>query len=105
MKNVLQLSLPAGSALVVFAKTAARLQYPPAPKGNQTDDFQGTKITDPCRGLENADAVPTQKWVDKESTLTASLLSKIPGREAIKTQLTALWNYEKFTGLFISGTA
>ncbi len=100
---MLLLSLLAGSALVVFAQTAARLQYPPAPKGNQTDDFHGTKITDPYRGLENADAAPTQKWVDQENTLTASWLSKIPGREAIKSQLTGLWNYEKFTGLYKAG--
>lgn len=93
----------AGSVLVVSAQSVVRLQYPPAPKGNQVDDFHGTKITDPYRGLESADGAATQKWVDQENTLTASWLAKVPGREAIKTQLTALWNYEKFNGLFKAG--
>lgn len=95
--------IAAASALVLFAQTA-RLQYPQAPKTNQLDDFHGTKVSDPYRGLENADAAATAKWVDQENEVTAAWLQKVPGRDAIKQQLTALWNYEKFTGVFKAGS-
>ncbi len=80
-----------------------RLAYPPAPSTGQIDDYHGTKIADPYRTLENADAPSTVKWVDQENALTFSWLSKFPGREKIRTQLTGLWNYEKFTRLYKAG--
>jgi prolyl oligopeptidase len=67
------------------------------------DDYHGTKIADPYRGLENADAPPTQKWVEQENQLTFSYLAKLPGHDAIRKRLTELWNFEKFTGLFKAG--
>jgi prolyl oligopeptidase len=73
-----------------------KLNYPVAPKGNQVDDYHGVKVTDPYRGLENADAASTEKWVAQENELTFSYLAKLPGREGIKKQLTELWNYERF---------
>jgi prolyl oligopeptidase len=95
--------LLAGPALLAVAQTAARLQYPPAPKGNQVDDYHGTKVTDPYRGLENADSPATQKWVEQENALTFSWLAKLPGRDAIRQQLTSLWNYEKFGSMYKVG--
>jgi prolyl oligopeptidase len=90
------LLLLAGVALFLRADNATKLNYPVAPKGNQADDYHGAKIADPYRGLENADAASTQKWVAQENELTFSYLANLPGREAIKKQLTELWNYEKF---------
>src|SRR5580658_5758837 len=83
-------------ALVLSADNTTKLNYPVAPKGDQVDDYHGAKIADPYRGLENADAASTQKWVEQENELTFSYLAKLPGREAIKKQLSELWNYEKF---------
>ena len=80
-----------------------RLTYPAAPKTDQTDDLHGTKVADPYRSLENADAPATQKFVEQENELTFAWLSKIPGRDAIKTRLTSLWNYERFNGLYKAG--
>jgi prolyl oligopeptidase len=86
------------ASVVIFlgADNAIKLNYPVAPKGDQVDDYPGAKIADPYRGLENADAASTEKWVAQENELTFSYLGKLPGREAIKKQLTELWNYEKF---------
>ena len=94
MKTIL-LTL-AGLALLWGASTPAPLNYPLAPQGNQVDDYHGVKVADPYRGLENADAPATEKFVREENELTFSYLAKLPGREAIKKQLTDLWNYEKF---------
>src|SRR5207248_2492747 len=88
----------------VWAQSSSRLAYPPAPKCDQVDDYNGTKIPDPYRGLENADAAATKQWVEQENKLTFSYLAKLPGRAILKKQLTDLWNYEKFQGLFKAGT-
>jgi prolyl oligopeptidase len=90
-------------ALFLGAENAAKLKYPVAPKGDQVDDYHGAKIADPYRGLENADAAATEKWVAQENELTFGYIEKLPGREAIKKQLTELWNYEKFGGFHKAG--
>jgi prolyl oligopeptidase len=97
------LLLLASVALFLGADNTAKLNYPVAPKGDQVDDYHGAKIADPYRGLEYADAAATQKWVEQENELTFSYLAKLPGREAIKKQLTELWNYEKFSGFSKAG--
>src|ERR1700679_2657928 len=97
------LLLLAGVVLLLGGDLPTKLTYPVAPKSNQVDDYHGTKIPDPYRGLENADAAPTEKFVEQENTLTFGYLAKLPGREAIKKQLTELWNYEKFGGFHKAG--
>jgi prolyl oligopeptidase len=85
------------------AQPMQRLPYPPPPRTGQTDDYHGTKIADPYRTLENADAPSTLKWVEQENELTHAWLGKFPGREKIRTQLTGLWNYERFPSLYKAG--
>jgi prolyl oligopeptidase len=82
---------------------AQRLPYPQAPTSNQIDDYHGTKIADPYRTLENADAASTVKWIEQENALTFSWLAKSGDRGKIRAQLTDLWNYEKFTKLYKGG--
>jgi prolyl oligopeptidase len=103
LKPTLFVTLLAGLALIAVAASSSGLQYPPAPKSGQVDDYHGTKISDTYRGLEDADSPATQKWVQQENELTFSWLAKISGRDAIRQQLTALWNYEKFRDLYKAG--
>ena len=93
----------ASVALFLGAGNVTKLNYPVAPKGDQVDDYLGAKVADPYRGLENADAASTEKFVEQENELTFGYLAKLPGREAIKKQLTDLWNYEKFGGFQKAG--
>src|ERR1700691_2686556 len=97
------LLLLASVALFWGADNAIKLNYPVAPKGSQVDDYHGIKIADPYRGLENADAPATEKFVADENALTFGYLAKLPGRDAIKKQITELWNYEKFGGFHKAG--
>jgi len=97
------LLLLASVALFLGAGNTSKLNYPVAPKGDRVDDYPGVKIADPYRGLENADAPSTQKFVEQENELTFAYLAKLPGREAIKNQLTDLWNYEKFSKFHKAG--
>ncbi|PYJ10065.1 MAG: S9 family peptidase [Verrucomicrobia bacterium] len=85
------------------AGEAGPIAYPQPPKSGQTDDYFGTKIADPYRDLENADAAPTRKWIEAENKLTFDYLAAIPERKQINDKLTALWNYEKFTVPFRDG--
>ena len=77
--------------------------YPQAAKGNQVDDYFGTKVADPYRDLENADTEATKKWIEAENKLTFDYLAGIPERKQINDKLTALWNYERYTVPFHEG--
>jgi prolyl oligopeptidase len=70
--------------------------YPPAERGAQVDDYHGTRVEDPYRGLERVDDAQTRQWVSAENSLAQPYLEGIPAREAIKKRLTELWNYERY---------
>ncbi|HEX2445824.1 MAG TPA: prolyl oligopeptidase family serine peptidase [Vicinamibacterales bacterium] len=72
-------------------------KYPPAPLGDVVDTYHGTKVPDPYRWLEDADAPETVKWVDAQNALTRSFVDG-PDREALETRLTDLYNYPR-TGI------
>ena len=77
--------------------------YPTTKTVAQTDDFFGTKVSDPYRWLENDTAADTKHWVQQQVAVTAAYLSQIPFRDAIKKRLTEIWNYEKFSAPFKEG--
>ncbi|MEY2498621.1 MAG: prolyl oligopeptidase [Verrucomicrobiota bacterium] len=95
-------SIFAGLQLLAAAE-ADRFVYPQAAKGSQVDNYFGTKVADPYRDLENADAPATRKWIEAENKLTFDYLAAIPERKAINDKLTALWNYEKYSVPFQEG--
>lgn len=101
--KILFLALLASSVFFLLTAQTAKLNYPPAPKSDQVDDYRGVKVPDPYRSLENADAPSTEKWVEEENKLTFSWLGKLPGRDTIKTQLTSIWNYERFGDFYKAG--
>lgn len=61
------------------------------------DNYHGTKVSDPYRWLEDPNAPETQAWVRAENRLTTAFLSTTSVREKIKTRLTRLWNYPKYS--------
>ena len=79
------------------------IAYPPAPRVDHVDDYNGVKVPDPYRWLEDPDSEQTRAWVKAENELTFGYLSTIPAREKIKARLTALWNYERFSAPTKSG--
>jgi prolyl oligopeptidase len=96
MKPVLAAALASSSAAIAQSP-ATPLQYPTAHTVDQVDDYFGTKVGDPYRWMENVDAPEVKTWVDGENALTRSYLDPIPGREAIKSRLLALTNYERYS--------
>ena len=80
-----------------------RFHYPPTAKGDQVDDYHGTRVADPYRWLEDANSPQTQAWVEAQNALTFEYLRHLPAREGIKQRLTQLWDYEKYGVPFKEG--
>src|ERR1017187_1555884 len=97
MKRILvAFSLILPLSVLLTAETKTEFKYPAAPRSDQVDDYNGTKVADPYRPLENPDAPESRKWIEAENKITFDFLKTIPERDAIKARLTALWDYEKF---------
>jgi prolyl oligopeptidase len=95
-------ALALAAVLAALSSTESQMQtspmkYPPAAKGNVVDTYHGTKVPDPYRWLEDADAPETVKWVDAENALTRAFIDS-PARETLEKRLTDLYNYPR-TGI------
>lgn len=77
--------------------------YPQTEKIPHKDLYFGVEVDDPYRWLEDDLATNTKAWVTSENEVTEDYLSQIPYRNAIKSRLEQLWNYEKFSAPFVEG--
>lgn len=80
-----------------------RLSYPTAQKVNQIDDYNGVKVADPYRWLEDDNSAATKAWVEAENKITFGYLEQIPERLRIRERLMKLWNYERYGVPFKEG--
>ncbi len=83
--------------LIIPVAPAQTIKYPASKKAEVSEDYHGTKVADPYRWLENAEAEDTQAWVAAQNVLTFSYLEKIPARELLEKRLTELWNYPRYS--------
>lgn len=79
------------------AEKPVKLVYPDTKKGDVADDYHGVKVPDPYRWLEDADAPETAAWVKAQNEVTFGWLERVPARAALKTRLTELWDYERYS--------
>lgn len=72
--------------------------YPQTRIVDQTDDWHGVKVSDPYRWLENdvREDPEVAAWVMAQNAVSLSYLAALPGREAIRTRMKQLWDYERF---------
>ena len=87
-------------AVILFVSVHAqeqKIKYPVAKKVDHVDDYNGIKVADPYRWLEEVNSKETADWVEAENKVTEEYLSKIPFRDALRKRLTDLWNYEKYS--------
>jgi len=75
----------------------AGLTYVKTRKDKTTDNYHGSQIADPYRWLENDKSAETAKWITDQNVITQSFLGRAPYKSLIKTKLTELWNYQKFS--------
>ncbi len=93
-------------AMLNIAATAAdwpRIMYPPTRKEDVTDEYHGTKITDPYRWLEDDNSAETKAWVTEQNRLTSAFLGTIARRPQIRARLAKLWNFERYGEPFERG--
>jgi len=90
-------------ALPITLMSQNKMQYPTTKKGQVTDTYFDTKVADPYRWLEDDRSDETGSWVKEQNRLTYDYLGKIPYRDALKSRLEKLWNYEKISAPFKEG--
>ena len=93
------LSLFLGVSLCTAAAakdSATKSAYPEARKGNQIDDYHGTKVADRYRWMEDPDSPESRRWIEAENKITFRFLDAIPERAAIRARLKELWDYERY---------
>src|ERR1700756_2348860 len=95
---------PISETISTPAATTSPLAYPTARKVDQTDDYFGTKVSDPYRWMEDVDSAELKVWIDAENELTQSYLTQIPVRETMQRRLMELVNFERYTAPARRGT-
>lgn len=87
--------------LILFASCSmnapSSVSYPKTKTVNQTDNYFGTKISDPYRWLENDTASDVKAWVNAENKVTEKYLNTIPYRQSIRKRVAQLMNYTKYS--------
>src|SRR5215471_20683507 len=77
-------------SVAAFAQTASLPKPPDTPKRPVTDEYQGIKVTDDYRWLENWDDPESKQWSTAENTYSRNYLDSLPARTAIKERLRQL---------------
>lgn len=86
-----------GDMPLTDSKSAPAIQYPVPEKSDVVDDYHGTSVADPYRGLEDPDSPATVRWIEAQNALTREYIDAVPEREAIEARLSELWNYERIS--------
>ncbi len=59
-------------------------------KTDAVDVLHGVKIADPYRWLEDSDSAEVKSWTEAQNAHTRKFLDALPGREALKSEVTEL---------------
>ncbi len=89
--------------LIPSCRKADRVSYPVTRKGNQVDDYFGTKVADPYRWLEDENSAETAKWVQAQNAVTFDYLARIPFREALHKRLMEIYSYPRYSSPMRAG--
>jgi prolyl oligopeptidase len=83
-------------AAVGMPPIAATQVYPFTARVGASDNYFGTRVSDPYRWLENTDSPQVQSWVAAQNALAEPQLAALPQRAWLKQRLTQLWTYERY---------
>ena len=70
----------------------AQSKLPDTPVREVTDDYFGTKVTDPYRWLESTNDPEVTAWMKAQNDYTRRILARIPGRDQLMDRIKALDN-------------
>jgi prolyl oligopeptidase len=77
-------------ALTALAQSSSLPKAPDTPKRTVTDEYQGLKVTDDYRWLENWDDAAVKQWSAGENARTRQYFDQLPARPAVKARLKQL---------------
>ena len=95
-RRLVALCLVAPITFIFAADAPRQIKYPPAPTSDEVDEYNGVKVTDPYRPLENPDSPESRQWIEAEDKITFDFLKNIPERDGIQKRLTEVWDFERF---------
>lgn len=78
-------------------------KYPDARRDDHVDELHGHKVPDPYRWMEDLESEELGEWIKAQNELTFGFLEKSPHREKIRSRMTQLWNYAKYSPPFKRG--
>jgi prolyl oligopeptidase len=73
------------------------MSYPMAARSEHANVYHGVNVPDPYHGLEDIDAPETRAWVGAEARLATEYLAAIPDRDAIRSRLRKIWDFERWS--------
>ena len=76
--------------LSAFAQSPSVPKLPETPKRPVTDEYQGVKVTDEYRWLENWDDPETKQWSTAENARSREFLDHLPARAAVRERFRQL---------------
>jgi prolyl oligopeptidase len=82
---------------VTFSLSSFGQSVPQPPKTvvkNVTENLHGVEIIDPYRWLEDQNSPETRAWIDAQNAYSHEILSKVPGRDELERQFSALVKVE-----------
>jgi prolyl oligopeptidase len=80
------------ATLLLTGFVFAQARLPKTPVREVTEDYFGTKVTDPYRWLENTSDPEVVAWMKAQNDYTREALSRIPGREKLLDRIKQLDN-------------
>jgi prolyl oligopeptidase len=81
----------------------SNFSYPVTTKESITDDYFGTKVSDPYRWLEDDRSQQTADWVSLQNQVTSKYFTTIGLKSNVRGRLKELWNYNKQTAPYKKG--
>jgi prolyl oligopeptidase len=80
----------AASIIGIATAAAGLMPAPGTPKQPVVDEYQGVKVTDDYRWLENSGSPEVKRWSDAQNVRTRGYLDTLPHREEIKSRIDRL---------------
>ena len=88
-----RLTLASLTMILAFSSSVfGQVKLPKTPVREVTDDYFGTKVTDPYRWLENTSDPEVVSWMKSQDDYTRAQLAKIPGRDKLLDRIKSLDN-------------
>jgi prolyl oligopeptidase len=88
-----RLTLACLTLTLLFSATVfGQVKLPKTPVREVTEDYFGTKVTDPYRWLENTSDPEVVSWMKSQNDYTREQLAQIPGRDKLLDRIKSLDN-------------